>query len=57
MSGVSLVDEYRHARDALVLTRGQLIAVARSGFEHAFVDGPARTELLATFDAKVAGLG
>lgn len=57
MSGVTLVDEYRHARDSLGLTRDQLVAVARSGFEHAFVERETRALLLATFDAKVARLG
>jgi len=56
MSGVTLVDEYRHARDHVLLTRDQLLAVARAGFEHAFIDESGRDALLATFDAETAQL-
>ena len=56
MSGVTLVDEYRHARDDLAFSREELLSVARAGFEHAFVDAPTREKLLTAFDAEVAGL-
>ena len=36
MSGVTLVDEYRHARDALGLGEDALGEIARTGFEAAF---------------------
>ena len=56
MSGVSLVDEYRHARDALGLTADEIRRVARAGFEHAFVDDATRADLLATFDRDASRL-
>jgi len=55
MSGVSLTDEYRHARDELGLDGEQLVRVARMGFESAFCTGEERTALLERFDAEVAG--
>ena len=57
MSGVTLVDEYRHARDDLGLTTTELLSVARTGFEHAFVDDVTRARLLVDFDTHVGGLG
>lgn len=56
MSGVTLTDEYRHARDAQGFTREELIRVARMGFESAFTDEAARADLLTRFDVEVAGL-
>lgn len=50
MSGVTLTDEYRHARDHLGFGAAALRAVARAGFEHAFVDPEERARLLAEFD-------
>lgn len=50
MSGVTLVDEYRHARDDLGLTAPELLAVARTGFEKAFVDDETRAAYLRIFD-------
>ena len=38
MSGVTLTEEYMHARDAFSLTPRELLAIARTGFEHAFMD-------------------
>ena len=56
MSGVTLTDEYANARDALGLTRGELSAVARTGFEEAFLSETIRTALLRDFDAETARL-
>ena len=53
ISGVTLTDEYRHARDALGMTREELISVARTGFEHAFVGDDVRSEMLTRFDEEV----
>ena len=50
MSGVTLLDEYRSARDALGLAEDELCRIARTGFEHAFVDEATRAALLADFD-------
>jgi adenosine deaminase len=57
MSGVTLVDEYRHARDDLGLTAAELISVARAGFLHAFVDAERRDRYLRAFDAEVETRG
>jgi len=56
MSGVTLTQEYEHARDELDLTWKELVAVARAGFEHAFVDPATRVELLRRFDQDVAAI-
>jgi adenosine deaminase len=56
VSGVTLVDEYRHARDALGFTWPELVTLARSGFEHAFVDDESRRTLLRRFDAEASTL-
>jgi len=57
MSGVTLTDEYRHARDELGFLRAHLVRVARMGFESAYVSQPVKAELLAAFDSEVAGMG
>jgi adenosine deaminase len=54
ISGVTLTDEYEKARDALGFTWGELVAVARMGFEGAFADAAAREAMLARFEADVA---
>ncbi len=56
MSGVTLTEEYRNARDHLGFTPDQLRDVARAGFEHAFVDSAERARLLDDFDRDVAQL-
>lgn len=56
MSGVTLVDEFEHARDAFQLGWSELTALARTTFEHAFVDPQTRDELLERFDAEAAAL-
>ncbi|MDE3001667.1 MAG: adenosine deaminase [Longimicrobiales bacterium] len=50
MSGVTLTEEYMHARDALGLTPTELLAIARTGFEHAFMDEGSRSRFLAELD-------
>ncbi len=56
MSGVTLTDEFRNAERELEFDWPQLRAVARTGFEHAFVDPATRAGLLQTFDAAAATL-
>ncbi len=56
MSGVSLTDEYLHARDEQGLTGEQLAAVAGMGFESAFCGDQERAALLERFDAEVSRL-
>lgn len=56
MSGVSLTQEYEHARDALDFSWQELVSVARAGFEHAFVEEPLRAALLSGFDAEIASM-
>lgn len=57
MSGVSLTDEYRHARDHLAFGWEELVGVARAGFESAFVPRWERAAMLEAFEAELAGLG
>lgn len=54
MSGVTLTDEYEHARDALGFAWEELVAVARSGFEAAYAPEAVKARLLARFDGDVA---
>lgn len=56
MSGVTLADEYRNARDALGMTTDELTAIARTGFEHAFVGEPIRATMLQAFERQAAKL-
>lgn len=56
VSGVTLVDEYGHARDALGFTWPELVTLARAGFEHAFVDEESRRSLLRRFDVEASAL-
>ncbi|HKJ02031.1 MAG TPA: adenosine deaminase [Longimicrobiales bacterium] len=56
MSGVSVTDEYAHARDYLGFTWDDLVQVARTGFQSAFVDDAEKSELLAAFEAEAADL-
>ena len=46
MSGVTLIDEYRHARDDLRLGTDALAAIARTGFEAAFLPDDDRESLV-----------
>jgi adenosine deaminase len=56
MSGVTLTDEYRHARDHLGFGREELVRVARTGFAAAFVEPAVRDALVEGFDAEVGKL-
>jgi adenosine deaminase len=56
MSGVTLSDEYAHARDDLDLDAAELLAIARAGFRHAFLDEATRTQLLDAFSAETGGI-
>jgi adenosine deaminase len=56
MSGVTLTDEYEHARDALGFTWDELVRVARYGFEAAYVAPDVRARLVEELDAAVAVL-
>lgn len=57
MSGVTLTDEYVHARDDLDFAAADLVRVARMGFESAWPDPETRARLLEDFDRTVAELG
>ena len=57
MSGVTVTDEYRHARDHLGFGWDDLVGVARAAFEAAFVDRRERSVMLEAFEAEVAALG
>jgi len=56
MSGVTLTDEYRHARDHLGFSLPELVRVARTGFEVAYLERWEKEGLLAAFDAEVGKL-
>ena len=56
MSGVTLADEYRHARDHLGCSTEELIRMARTGFQVAFLEPWEREILLESFDKDVAAL-
>jgi adenosine deaminase len=56
MSGVTLTEEYEHARDALGFTWDELVRVARMGFESAFAPEDVREELLSSFVASLGGV-
>ncbi|NJD20152.1 MAG: adenosine deaminase [Gemmatimonadetes bacterium] len=56
MSGVTLTDEYRHARDHLGFGRSELARIARTGFEVAFLEPWRRKVLLERFDAELGKL-
>lgn len=57
MSGVTLTDEYIHARDDLGFTAGELVRVARMGFEAAYVHSEEKARMLAEFDGVAGGMG
>jgi adenosine deaminase len=56
MSGVNLTDEYRHARDHLSFGWRELVRVARTGLEVAYVEPWEREIMLAAFDREVSEL-
>jgi adenosine deaminase len=55
MSGITLTDEYEHARDALGFTGDELVEIARMGFEAAFAPDDVRMEMLERFEDAAAG--
>lgn len=57
MSGVTLADEYRAAAEHLGLGWAELVAIARTGFEHAFVSEAERLGMVGDFEREVAALG
>ncbi|HUF77053.1 MAG TPA: adenosine deaminase [Longimicrobiales bacterium] len=57
MSGVTLTQEYQHARDALAFTWDELMHVARTGFESAFAPADVRATLLEELDGGLEGVG
>ncbi len=56
MSGVTLTREYEHAHEALGFSWLELVTVARTGLEHAFLPTEVRRALLERFDAGVAAI-
>jgi len=56
MSGTTLTREFALARDHLAFTPDELVRIARTGFECAFLPPEERTELLEVFDRSVAEL-
>lgn len=56
MSGVTLTDEYAHARDALGFRWAELVDVARTGFVGAFAPPAVKGALVDGFDRDVAAL-
>ncbi len=54
MSGVSLTDEYAHARDALDFGWDELVQVARTGFAGAFAPTEVKKALADGFEAELA---
>ena len=55
MSGTTVVDEYVHAHESLGFTWDELRALARSGFEAAFLPWRDKQALLRTFDEEMGG--
>ena len=56
MSGVTLTEEYEHARDDLGFTWPELVRIARMAFESAYAPPEVKQQLLADFDRDVAQL-
>ena len=56
MSGVTLTREYEHARDALGFSWPELVTVARTGLEHAFMPAERRRMMIERFEARVAAI-
>ena len=56
MSGVTLTEEYEHARDDLGFTWQEVVRVARMGFESAYAPTEVKRQRLAEFDRDVARL-
>jgi adenosine deaminase len=56
VSGVTLTDEYGHARDALGFSWDELVSLARNGFSRAFAAPEVRAALVGTLDERVSRL-
>lgn len=56
VSGVTLTDEYVHARDALGFSWDELVGIARNGFQRAFASPEGRAALVGTFEERLATL-
>lgn len=56
VSGVSLTDEYLHARDALGFSWDELVGIARNGFRRAFAPSELRAALVGTLDERAVRL-
>lgn len=56
MSGVDLTTEYELARDDLGFSWSELVTVARSSLEHAFISDDVKRGLLSRFEAEVGGI-
>jgi len=54
VSGVTLTDEYVHARDALGFEREELAVIARNSFARAFQPPEVRAQMVGTFDEATA---
>jgi adenosine deaminase len=50
VSGVTLTDEYRRARELLSFSWDELVQLARNGFSHAFASAEARAAFLGALD-------
>lgn len=56
VSGVTLTDEYLHARDTFGFGRDELVGLARNGFARAFQPSEVRAQMVGAFDEALAGL-
>ena len=56
MSGVTLTDEYCHARDHLGFSWEELVAVARNGFTSAYASEEQKRYMLESFEEEVAAI-
>jgi adenosine deaminase len=56
MSGVTLSEEYEHARDSLGCSWDELVVIARTGFEAAYAPTAVKSRLLSRFDAEMTYL-
>ena len=56
MSGVTLTEEYEHARDDLGFTWLELLRIARMAFEASYAASEVKQQRLDDFDRDVVGL-
>jgi adenosine deaminase len=55
-AGVTLTDEYVHARDALDFSWDELVGIARNGFRRAFASAELRAAMVGTLDERASRL-